>query len=189
MNASIFAMVVIGGNYMLFLFYTDSHFPISLYASSQINQEKYAVYHNSTFGMSVDYPKEWKQIGDNRGSWFRNQNESVNVRIETLPFQNKTLDQLINYQINLTAQQFPDQKILETNASRIGDNYTANKLLFDYPEEPADPQGTHMRELKIWTTNNGWAYIITYFTTNDTFDSYLPTVQKMIDSFRITASP
>jgi eukaryotic-like serine/threonine-protein kinase len=174
---------------MLFLLNNDNPTSGSLYATSKINQENYTNYHNSSFGISLDYPIEWKQIGDNRGSWFRNENESVNVRIETIPFQNQTLDQLTNYQANLTEQQFPDQKILEKNVSKMGNNYTAYKLLFDFPEEPADPEGTPMRELKIWTTNNGRAYIFSYFTTNDAFDFYLPVVQKMIDSFRITVSP
>lgn len=147
---------------------------------------KYATYENASFAIKIDYPQEWKQVEDDRGSWFRNGNESVNVRVEILPSQNQTLDELTINQTNLTAQQFPAQKILESNETRIGDNYTAHKLLFTFPEEPSDPKGTNMREMKLWAINNGRAYVFSYFTTNNTFDIYLPIVQKMIESFRIT---
>ena len=110
----------------------------------------------------------------------------MNIRVESLPFQNQTLDQLTTRQINLTAQQFPAQKILQSNATVIGNNYSAHKLLFTFPEEPSDPKGTNLKELQLWMTNNSRAYILSYFTTNDSFDIYLPVIQKMIESFRIT---
>jgi hypothetical protein len=167
----------------------DSYTFRSLYAVSKTNEVNFLKYENSSFGISIDYPSKWKQVEDNRGSWFRTENESANVRIESLPFQNQTLGQLTISQTNLTAQQFPDQKILESNVTKMGDNYTAHKLLFTFPEEPADPKGTHLREIKFWTTANDRAYVFSYFSTNDTFDFYLPLVQKMIESFRITSTP
>ena len=151
--------------------------------SSTVN---FAKYENSSFGMKMDYPADWKKAEDNRGSWFRNGNESVNIRLESLPFQNQTLDQLTTRQINLTVQQFPAQKILKSNATVIGNNYSAHKLLFTFPEEPSDPKGTNLKELQLLMTNNSRAYILSYFTTNDSFDIYLPVVQEMIESFRIT---
>jgi hypothetical protein len=182
----ILAVVIIGSNCLVQLINNDSYNSRSLHAVSKTNETSFAKYENSSFGISIDYPSKWKQVEDDRGSWFRTENESANVRIESLPFQNQTLDQLTISQTNLTAQQFPDQKILDSNVTKIGNNYTAHKLLFTFPEEPADPKGTHMREMKLWTTNNDRAYIFSYFTTNDTFDSYLPVIQKMIESFSIT---
>jgi hypothetical protein len=165
----------------------DVHYTSATSSSQLISSTvNFAKYENSSFGMKMDYPADWKKAEDNRGSWFRNGNESMNIRVESLPFQNQTLDQLTTRQINLTAQQFPAQKILQSNATVIGNNYSAHKLLFTFPEEPSDPKGTNLKELQLWMTNNSRAYILSYFTTNDSFDIYLPVVQKMIESFRIT---
>jgi hypothetical protein len=82
--------------------------------------------------MKIEYPWWWKKIGDSRGTWFRNLNESVNVRIETISYPNGTLDDLTIGQANLTRQQFPGQVMLESNKTSIGDNYPAYKIVLDF---------------------------------------------------------
>jgi hypothetical protein len=145
----------------------------------------FSKYQNSSFGMSMEYPTEWKKVEDNTGSWFRNANESVNVRIESLPGQNRTMFQLLSSQLNLTRNQFPGQVILESNDTTMGNNYPAHKIVFTFPEEPADPKGTKFKELKVWTISGNNAYVITYFTTVDSYDYFLPIITKMTDSFNL----
>lgn len=145
----------------------------------------FSTYQNSTFGIRMQYPSDWKKVEDDRGSWFRNTNESVNVRVESITYQNQTLDQLRTRQIKLTGQQFPGRVLMESNATTIGDNYPAHKIVFTFPEEPSDLIGTKYKEMQVWTINDSRAYIISYFTTTDAYDNYLPAAQKIIDSFRI----
>jgi hypothetical protein len=156
--------------------------------SSQPMAEKqisnFSNYTNSSFGMSISYPANWKKVEDYSGSWFRNSNESVNVRLERLPGQNLTINEVTNSQLNLTRNQFPGQKILESNTTTIGNNYPAHKIVFTFPEEPADPKGLILKELKAWTIGQNSAYVISYFTTNSSYSYYLPQITKMIGSFR-----
>ncbi len=135
--------------------------------------------------MKIEYPWWWKKIGDTRGIWIRNANDSVNVRIESIPYANGSIDELTNGQTNLTRQQFPGQVLLESNKSSIGDNYIAHKIVFRFPEVPGD-LNNKFKEMQIWTINGRRAYIISYFTTLDAYDSYIPIVKKIINSFRTT---
>lgn len=144
-----------------------------------------STYKNYTFGINIQYPSDWKKVEDDRGSWFRNTNESVNVRVESMAYQNRSLDQLTIRQSNLTRQQFPGQTLAESDSTTIGDNYPAHKIVFTFPEEPNALNGREFKEMQVWTINNSRAYIISYFTTVDDYDNYLPMAQKIINSFRI----
>jgi serine/threonine-protein kinase len=152
------------------------------------NTTNVSTYKNTTFGINLEYPSDWKKVEDDRGSWFRNTNESVNVRVESMAYQNRSLDQLALRQMNLTKQQFPGQVLAESNSTTIGHNYPAGKIVFTFPEEPADLNGTKYKEIQVWTINNSRAYIISYFTTMDEYDNYLPIAQKIIDSFRVIST-
>jgi hypothetical protein len=154
--------------------------PLNHTVASSMNFSKYE---NSSFGILVKYPSDWKKIEDFRGSWFRNMNESANVRVESTPFQKGNLEEFTMRQINSTGQQFPGREIVESNETKIGDNYTAHRIVFTFPVIPADLEKT--KEMQVWTVNGGRAYIISYFTKIDDYDKYLPTAQKIIDSFRI----
>ena len=143
----------------------------------------FSKYENSTFGIRVQYPSDWKKFEDFRGSWFRNLNESVNIRVESTPFQNGNLEEFTMKQINGTRQQFPGQVLVESNETKIGDNYTAYRIVFTFPVIPADLQKT--KEMQVWTVNGSRAYVISYFTKIEDYDKYLPSAQKIIDSFRI----
>lgn len=142
-------------------------------------------YENSTFGIRIQYPSDWKKVEDDRGIWFRTTNESVNLRVESLAYLNRTLDNLTKRQINLTAQQFPGQSIIELNSVILRHNYPGHKIVFTYPEEPTDLQAIMYKEMQFWTVRDGRAYIFSYFTTADAYDNYLPLVKKIIDSFEI----
>jgi eukaryotic-like serine/threonine-protein kinase len=141
-------------------------------------------YENSSHGIKINYPSNWKRVDDARGTWFRNANESVNIRVESIPLLNRSLEKLTIRQINLTKQQFPGLELVESNETIIGNNYTAHRLVFTFPQQPSDLQRT--KEMQVWTLNGTRGYIISYFAIPDTYDNYLPIVHKIIDSFRIT---
>ena len=153
--------------------------------SSLSNPSNFSTYENSSFGIKMLYPSDWKKIEDFRGTWFRNSNESINVRVESIPYPNGELKELTSRQINLTRQQFPGQAITELNSTTFLDDYPAHKIVFTFPEEPSDLQGLQYKEMQVWSTRDGRAYIISYFTTTDAYDIYLPIIKKIIDSFEI----
>lgn len=118
------------------------------------------------------------------GSWFRNTDESVNVRVESILALDVSLEKLTSRQINLIKQQFPGPVLAESNETKNGDNYTAQKMVFTFPQQLSDFQRT--KEMQVMTINGNLEYIISYFAIPDAYDNYLPIVHKIIDSFRIT---
>ena len=86
-------------------------------------------------------------------------NESVNVRVESTTFQNGNLGVFTMKQINGTGQQFPGQMLVESNETKIGNNYTGYRIVFTFPVIPADLQKT--KEMQVWTVNGSRAYVIT----------------------------
>jgi hypothetical protein len=183
---TILTLILVGSIYLVSEYDNRQASGVPL-TSTVTNSVNFSTYQNSSFGIKMQYPSDWKQIEDFQGSWFRNANESVNVRVESVAYPNGSLGELTTRQVNLTEHQFPGQVIVESNETTIGDNYTAHKIVFTYPEAPSDPRRIIFKELQVLTINDIRAYIISYFTLADAYENYLPTVQKMIDSFRITS--
>jgi hypothetical protein len=47
----------------------------------------------------------------------------------------------------------------------------------------------HIKAMDVWlTSNNGDTYLLTYKATTAEYQDYIPTIQKIIDSFRIENS-
>jgi eukaryotic-like serine/threonine-protein kinase len=145
----------------------------------------FSIFENSSFGIKMLYPSDWKKIEDFSGSWFRSSNGSINVRVESIPYPKGGLKELTTRQVNLTGQQFPEQTIAELNSTTFGHDYPAGKIVFTFPEDPSDLQGITYKEMQVWTTKYGRAYILSYFTTADAYDNYLPIIKKIINSFEI----
>jgi serine/threonine-protein kinase len=179
----IMSLILIGSVYLTSE-YGNHHEIVVALSPTVPNRLNFSPYENSSFGIKILYPSDWKKIEDFRGSWFRNFNESVNMRMEIIPW-NRSLDDLTSNQISLIEQQFPRQELIESNATTIGANYTGHKIVFTFPEEPRNLD-VKFKEMKVWTINGSRGYIISYFTPTDPYDNYLPIAQKIIDSFRIT---
>ena len=130
-------------------------------APTLLNRMNFSPYENSSFGIKMLYPSDWKKIEDFRGSWFRNFNESVNMRIEIIPSGNRSLDELTSNQISLIEQQFPRQELIESNATTIGANYTGHKIVFTFPVQPRNLE-TKLKEMQVWTINGSRAYVISF---------------------------
>jgi len=160
--------------------------PLAMASSPTLaNDSTFSTYQNSSFGVKMQYPSDWKKIEDFRGSWFRNFNESVNMRVEIVPNGNRTLDQLTENQTSLIEHQFPLQKMVESKAVTIGENYNAHKIVFTFPEEPRNLDAK-FKEMKVWTISGNRGYIISYFTPAGLYDTYLPIAETVVDSLRIT---
>ena len=187
-NSSLFTMlmvILVSSLSLMVVFINQQPTGAASLNQRSANGINFLTYENFTLGIKIEYPSDWIKVEDYSGSWFRNNNQTVNVRVESIPYLNESLDNLTTQQINLTAQQFPGRQLIDTNGTIIGDNYTAHKIVFTFPEEPADLNGLWYKEIQVWTINAGRAYIISYYTPVYDYDNYLPFAQKMVDSFRI----
>src|SRR5262245_38006907 len=126
-------------------------------------------YQNSSFGFMLEYPSNWNLIEDDRGIWLRTSDEEGNFRIQVQNYSN-SLTQFSTEQINATMKQFPGRVLTESNETRIGNASNGHTIDFTYTEEPSDVNGVVFKEMRSWFLDKSKAYILSFFSRNDTFD-------------------
>jgi eukaryotic-like serine/threonine-protein kinase len=161
------------------------------------NDNKMLTYENSTYGIRMQYPSNWHKE-ENLSSSDNNSmlvdvvkfssptknasdtfSESLDLKIDNISdIQPITLAKYANNSIEDLTKDFDVIK-LDRNAS-LSDN-PAYKLVYNGAEE-----GVNLQAMLILTIKGDKAYIISYIAEPTKFYYYLPTLQKMINSFQIT---
>jgi DNA-binding beta-propeller fold protein YncE len=158
-------------------------------------------YENFDFGIKIDFSSDWEidendSNPDNRITDIaRFQSpieitsdkfpENLLIAVEDLPFLNETLDGYFQKNINSRIDNSKDFKLIESNRNSILAGYPAYNLVYASTIE----DGTNLKVMEIGTIISNKAYFIEYFAEAEKYDTYLPTIQKMIDSFEIITKP
>jgi hypothetical protein len=152
------------------------------------SEVKILPYENSTFGIKVHYPSNWiKQESQNRSS---NDIVKFSSPVGTGPAsldiiggkpvpQNISLEQYNNASINALSRSFPGFNITESNATTLA-GIPAHKIVYT---AIIPTSGLELKFMQIFTIKDGKDYVITSAALTTDFSTYLPTFQKMIDSF------
>jgi serine/threonine-protein kinase len=90
-----------------------------------------------------------------------------------------TLDTFTNKTIGLLVENTPGAKIIESSKTTLAGN-PAHKVLGMFKQE-----GMDINVIDEWAIKNDQLYRITFYSEKGSYSSYLPTVQKMIESFVI----
>jgi hypothetical protein len=166
-------------------------------ALAQINDTIFKTYENSTYGILMQYPSDWKKVEPGQSSqtsnfnivvgflspkesaFYRSPPAALSIGIQDLsPSQSITVDQYSGAQINFIRQQ---ASVLESNTISLkGSNNTlAHKIVYINNEG--------QKIMQVWTIKANKAYHITYAANQTRYADYIPPVQKMIDSFKIVS--
>lgn len=152
-------------------------------------------YGNTAFGLKIQYPSNWEiQEGPNDLGFlsplesaqdpFR---EGINILVQNIQFDNGTvmsLDGYVNSVIGSFQQSGVNISISDWFPTSLTSSSTpAMKLVYTW-----DNGQTEMKTMDIYTISGNNAYTITFGAPVDKFDSYIPTIQKMIDSLEIEPS-
>jgi eukaryotic-like serine/threonine-protein kinase len=160
--------------------------------------DKMLTYENSTYGIRMQYPSSWHKEenlsdGSDKNSMLVDvvkfssptknasdtSSESFDLKIDNISdIKPITLAKYANNSIEDLRKDF-DIITLDRNASLS--NNPAYKLVYTGVEEDVNLQA-----MLILTIKDDRAYIISYNAEPTKFSYYLPTLQKMIDSFQIT---
>jgi hypothetical protein len=157
-------------------------------------------YLNPVFGVSLDYPSTWSAFELN--SKFRD-NVTYGVALLRAPLDNAS-DKYAE-KINFGLQKFKSNNVtLNAYTSAILNSYknvTGIKILDSSPTtlagQPAHKvvltddrvQGLKLKKNQIWSViNNSKAYVITFGSEESKYDKYLPQVQNIIKSFKVTSN-
>jgi hypothetical protein len=153
-------------------------------------------YHNSTYGINVQYPSDWLYKGSKISNdsvqgivtfaspnvlTSSSSNKSVvvlTIGIENLPFYNIPLNLYTNLTINNLRESEPGFRLLASNEISLAGIKPAHRIIFTSDNMP--------NTMAVYAVKGDKAYVIDYIAGSEaTYSNYLPIARKMIDSFQI----
>jgi hypothetical protein len=111
----------------------------------------------------------------------------MSVSVENLSDTSKTLDVMTKQNVDLANKTLPNFKLIESNITTLANN-PAYKIVSTFTNSGlADPlHSPPFQTMTIWTIKGDKIYTISYSQITSEFSTYLPIIQKMIDSFEIS---
>ena len=151
---------------------------------------QFGTYTDKTYGFSIQYPSAWKLVQtpaegvaaaflspkENAMDRFQ---ENVNVSIEDVPAELATTKNFSDKVLEQMTKVFKNIKVTESKEVMFG-QHRGYRAVFvtDTPDK--------VTILTVWTIKNGnRAYILTYMAMTRQYQTYLPLVETMIQSFKL----
>ena len=165
-------------------------------ASAQMTDNTFKRYQNPTYGIQIQHPSDWRiDEGDVYADDYvtdivsfiapiRSDTESyapsLSVSIDNPPPNlNENLNEYLNRITNDYDDILKEFELIESDTNSILAGKPAYKLVSIYEED-----GIDYKSMEIGTIIGDKVYFITYGAEEDQYSNYLPTIQKMIDSFQ-----
>jgi len=142
----------------------------------------FLTFENATLG-KIQYPDYWqKSQSGNSVAFVNSQLKTVGLKLESIAVNNTTLDLYTTNHIVYLRQNIPGFSIINSSQSSLGGSL-AQKIVYTF-----NGRATIYKVTQLWTLKDSRIYMITYFAQSDLYNTFLPTAQKMIDSFQVGAS-
>ncbi len=140
--------------------------------------QKFSVYRDPVDGISIQYPSNWEKI-----EYFQSpvQMSVAGYRVVVnflAPIENSS-DQWREYLMIQVGNQSLVKNLVPQVKTTLAGN-PANKLVYSNNEETF-----HLKTLEAWTTIGGNTYLLIYKAEAPKYSSYLPIIQRMLDSFKV----
>ena len=178
--------------YLIFgIFFTLMSTLLLLHPNSQaLAQEQFLTYENPESGISIQYPSNWEKLAnlDNFVTFTappetdtRIYPAALGLKVQELSSQNiPSLQEITKVQMSDLKRSNPDLNVLESTSTTIAGK-PAHKIVFS----AIDNEEVERKAMQVWTVIGNKAVLITYKADPDKFSSYLPTIERMIDSFKV----
>lgn len=142
-----------------------------------------APYNNPNLGFSLEYPSVWEKeeslsLTSPQGGMGNRAPEVISVVTEVLPSSNFSLDSYTDAAMG-QVESFENFQLLNSSSSTLG-GLPAHMIVYTFTDEQ-----TPLQNLQSWTVKDGMAYVITYGGVPEEFDSSLPALQSVLDSFSL----
>jgi hypothetical protein len=147
-------------------------------------ESEFLTYDDIITGFSMKYPPDWERAQHiDKSVTFRAPRESnsdtnpADLAIMVIG-SNNTLTSITQTQLNTLKDLYPDIQVLESiETTFLG--HPAHMIIFT-----ATDNTQNMRKaMQIWFKEDSKAYLMTYKSDNERFSKYLPTIDKMLNSF------
>jgi hypothetical protein len=154
----------------------------------------FRTYQNPDYSIKMQYPSDWSASKSGLRDYtnviaFYSPLENISdifpehLTLSITGYSQHITLQKFNTVLNNTLKQ-PAVKTIESNPTTLAGN-PAHKIVF---LPPTDNVPFKFETMLVWTVKSDKVYIISYNAEAARYSTYLPTIQKMIDSFEITNS-
>jgi hypothetical protein len=171
--------------------YSESEFAFgsqydNLLIYTSVSESEFLAYDDLITGFSIKYPPDWERAQHiDKSITFIAPKESNS---DTFPAglgiifkevaSNMSLSYISQTQLNTLKNLYPDINILESSDITFA-GHPAHKIIFT-----ATDNTSHLRKaMQIWFKDDTKAYLITYKADVEKFPQYLPTIEKMLNTF------
>lgn len=147
---------------------------------------EFLTYDDIITGFSIKYPPDWERAQhlDKSVTFLapRESNSDTNpaglgimvIEVES----NKTLASITQNQLNTLKNLYPDIQILESMET-IFLGHPSHMIIFT----ATDNTQSMRKAMQIWFKEDNKAFLMTYKSDNQRYIKYLPTIDKMLNSF------
>jgi len=147
---------------------------------------EFLTYDDIITGFSIKYPPDWERAQhlDKSVTFLapRESNSDTNpaglgimvIEVES----NKTLASITQNQLNSLKNLYPDIQILESMET-IFLGHPSHMIIFT----ATDNTQSMRKAMQIWFKEDNKAFLMTYKSDNQRYSKYLPTIDKMLNSF------
>lgn len=149
-------------------------------------QSEFLTYDDLITGFSIKYPQDWDRAQHiDKSVTFhapKESNSDINpadlgimvIQVES----NTTLASITQNQLDTLKNLYPDFQIQES-VETIFLGHPAHMIIFT-----ATDNTQNMRKaMQIWFKDESKAYLVTYKSDNERFSKYLPTIDRMLNTF------
>jgi hypothetical protein len=186
--------------------------PVTTNASTTIIQQEegdlaqtdddnsFKIYQNPTYGINIQYPSNWRiDEGDVYADDYvpdivsfiasvRSNTEayapSLSISIDNPPPNlNENLNEYLTRITSEYIDTYEDFKVIESDTNSILSGKPAYMIVFTDEEDSID-----YKSMEIGTIIGDKVYFVTYYAEEEQYSNYLPTVQEMISSVKMTRS-
>ena len=166
----------------------------------------FAQYESPTYRFTIQYPHDWR-VEEGLESetaavvaffspleWWNTFDtfaENFNIAVGNIPT-GTSLDDYGQAAVSLLQFQPPDSdfELIGVPASTTFGGLPAQEIGYTttLPNNESNSTKTKIQGMQLWTINDNYVYTFSFGAEQGKFSSYLPTIQKIIDTFRITNS-
>ena len=150
----------------------------------QGSANEFVTYENSTEGVKIDYPKGWSVIRQYGLAFLSpKENDSDSFReglvVARGPVVNESIDKLADRVLRFYNLSLIDFRLNESKGITIHVS-PAQSLIYTF----TIPDNGTIKALDLGTRENNRVHVFRYTAQESKFDHYLPTIERMIASFK-----
>jgi hypothetical protein len=159
-------------------------------ATASNSTNNYLIYENPTYGISIQYPSSWDKIEYSRIGLGAVGNDLVaNFLVPLLNASDHWREHFMIQILNQTKA----KKLIPQSDTTLADKHGYKRLVNNTMEifnlDSNTEHRLNIKTMEVWVAiGNGNTCLLIYKAVAARYSDYLPTIQKMLDSFKIGSS-